>query len=126
MRIASDGEVCARASISRAIGTSDETRAAFVDGWFKTGDIGNSTPMDSFHHRSQEGSDQDFRREVHRPHRSKLAEVNSLIGTAVVWRPPEISCLADRAALLSGNWRGPIRFPCYARRTRRHLKYSAL
>src|SRR5580698_7888226 len=41
LRLAEDGEVCARGAAVLKVycNRSEETHAAFVDGWFKTGDI---------------------------------------------------------------------------------------
>ena len=69
VRIAEDGEVLVRGPsvFKQYWNKPKETQEAFVDGWFKTGDIGN-LDADGFlsHHRPQEGFDQDVGRKVHR------------------------------------------------------------
>ena len=93
---------CAGPRYSRAIGIVPTKRARRLSmAGSRPATSGNSTRRIPFHHRSQEGSDQDFRREVHRAAADREfaeAEPADWHGGGD-WRPAEISRSADRAAL---------------------------
>ena len=102
IKLAPDGELLVRGPsvFQGLLEMPDETRSAFEDGWFKTGDVATLDRRGiPFHHRSQEGPDQDLGRKVHRPaaHREFAKGQSAGWRGGVARRQAQVSRCAHRA-----------------------------